>query len=134
MHSAGAFTLNIHSGNVNYDGYYWSYDSNYETSSSQTTWSAEVDTGNSAYSANGHLNEYFEWNWGDGTYSQLDISTGATGLNSYSGTVLINDYSYPVSNGQLTNYPYTTAPANPSGFSCGGGGSAVNDAPTAFYS
>ena len=49
-HTASAFTLNINSGNVYYQGYYWSYTSAYESSSSSTTWSAEVDTGNSAYS------------------------------------------------------------------------------------
>ena len=127
-----AFTLNINSGNVFYQNHYWSYDSAYKSSSSSSTWSAEVDTGNSAYSPSGSLNEHFVWYWGDGTTSELGISTGVTALNSYSGTVGINDVSYSVSSGQLTNYPYTQQGAVSGGSSsCT---SNMNDAATAFSS
>ena len=132
MPNVNAFTLNINSGNTFHNGDYWSYTSAYESSSSSSTWSAEVDTGNSAYSPSAPLNEHYAWNWGDGTTSELGISTGDTGLNSYSGTVGINDVSYNVNSGQLANYPYTSASANPSGSSsCT---SNMNDAPTAFSS
>ena len=127
-----ALTLNINSGNVFYQSHYWSYDSSYESSSSSSTWSAEVDTGNSAYSPSSSLSEHFVWYWGDGTTSELGISTGLTALNSYSGTVGINDVSYAVSSGQLTNYPYQQQGAVSGGSStCT---SNMNDASTAFSS